>query len=141
MAEGNAAVAEALASSLPVCDDDDEEGGDVISLCDLVITGIETGWTHWWTRKYNFQATGAPVDGEEWAIIEALPSAKMDPPNKHIALNQVTVRTAVQGWLEKRLNGGMKFADAQKLIDGSYTDAVIADAILQFALYGEEIYN
>lgn len=137
MSEGNAAVAEALASSLPVCEDD----SDLISLCDLVITGIETEWTHWFVRKYDYKATGAPVDGEEWAILEALPSARQEPPNKHIALNQETVREAVKGWLSMRLNGGMSFADCQKMIDGSYTDAVVADSILQFALYGEEVYH
>lgn len=128
-----------LAASLPVCEDDGEDS-DLISLCDIVITGIEHHeFKHFWVRKYDYKASGA--EGDEWAIIQALPSAEQDPPDKHVALNQTTMRKAVELYIKARLDGGMTLEDVRQLVDGSYTDVVVADDILQFALYGEQLFS
>lgn len=137
--------AEGLAASLPVRDDDSES--DLISLVDIVITGIETPWSglHFQVKDYDFEASGETLR-EAWAEIVGLPSAYTEEQLKsgnepgRVTLFHETVRSGVVRYLQDRLNRGMAPSDVAKMIDGSYTDAVVADSILQFCLYGEEVF-
>lgn len=134
-------LARQLANHLPVCHEeeayegDPHEGGngDLISLCDIVITAMESEWTHWRTRFYEPKNSG--VGNDPWAIIERLD--KKAPP---IFLTQQVVRQAVEDYAYSRLVRGMAWDQVQMLVDGSYTDAPIADSIIQFAVYKEEVY-
>ena len=134
MATGN--TAKDLADSLPVCGDLDDNGDEVelISLCDIVVTGIETGWSHFWVRKYDPDNLDM-----EWAIVAPLRSAGKG--SKPILLNEARMRLAVQAYIQSRLDRGMTLAEVTKLVDGVYTDAVVADSILQFAIYQEEVFS
>lgn len=127
-------IGEAIAESLPVRDDDCDS--DLISLVDIVITGIETGWTHFWVHNYDAEADGVE---KPWAEIHDFEQATM--PRNPVKLYADTVREAVAKYIDTRISAGMAYPEAAKLVDGSYTDAVISDSILQFALYGEEIYS
>ncbi len=128
-------MARGVAAGLLERDDDSES--DLISLVDIVITGIETDWQHFRVRKYDPDADGSA--DHPWAIIERLSSAGM--PRTHVALDAVTMRAAVELYLVDRLEHGMSLDEACHMVDGSYTDAVVADSILQFALYGEEVFG
>lgn len=124
-------AAQELADRLPVLDDHND---DLIPLRDIVVTGVETGWSlHFWVRKYDPESEG------DWAILQALPSAGVG--RKSVVLNETTVRAATAAYVDSRIQAGMPLDEAAKLIDGVYTDAEIADAILQFALYGEVVYG
>lgn len=144
-----------IADSLPTCGED----SDLISLCDIVITGIETDWTHFWVHKYDPDANGG---SSSWGVLAPLPSAGRRRTTPHVAhegcdegetcgnfgypyepveLFAPVVRRAVWLYLKSRLEGGLGLDEARQLVDGSYTDAEIADSILQFALYGQEIYG
>ena len=125
--------AEGLAASLPVKDETSES--DLISLVDIVITGVETPWHHFGLLSYKPEADGVEVP---WATIT--PLSDSGAPNA-CDLYASTIREAVTAYLQARLDSGMAPAEAAKMVDGSYTDAVVADSILQFALYGEEIYS
>jgi hypothetical protein len=134
----NEEQASVITDELPVC----EEDSDLISLCDIVVTGIEhEEWTHFWIHKYDPKADGVK---KAWAVLRPLPSAGEFKPNgeriQSVVLYARDVRRAVYDYLLSRLNGGMDPAGARQLVDGSYTDTVVADSILQFALYGEEVY-
>lgn len=126
--------AEGLAKSLPIKDDNNES--DLISLVDIVITGIEVPWTHFGILSYKPDADGVETP---WATLVALPGAALGEIQRDLYAN--TVREAVQNYLQDRLNAGMDVLEAAKMIDGSYTDALVADSILQFAIYGKEIYG
>lgn len=128
-----------LASVLPVCDDPEGPGSDLISLCDIVITGVETGWSHFLVEAYDYKADGIT---KPWAILH--PEKGAEDPGKTIepvALTADVVRKAVEAYIDTRLQAGMSPADAAQLVDGSWTDAPIADSILQFAIYGEEVFG
>lgn len=134
---------ELIAADLPVCDEDAES--DLISLCDIVITGVETGWKHFWVEGYTPEADGVL---RPWATLKPLEGAVVGAGGHDVvegvlpvALTADVVRKAVAAYMDKRLEGGMSLSEATNLVDGSYTDAVIADSILQFALYGEEVYG
>lgn len=137
----NEEQASVITDSLPSCDDS-EEGSDLISLCDIVVTGIESGWTHFWIRLYDPKQNGIE---KPWAVLGPLPSAGDTKPDGTkiipVELYSAVVRKATYEYLLNRLNGGMPLEEAKLLVDGSYTDAVIADSILQFALYGMEVYS
>lgn len=124
-----------IAADLPERDDDSES--DLISLVDIVITGVETPWRHFWVEGYDPEADGKI---KAWAKLLPLKDAA-DPLPDAVLLTSETVRKAVAAYLDSRLEAGMRHSEATRLVDGSYTDAVIADSILQFALYGEEVYN
>lgn len=124
-----------MAAQLPVVADDDADD-EMISLADIAVTGIEHHeWLHFWTKDYTPDADGVKVP---WATIWPLKDSGKDEP---VALNETTMRKAVELYLDNRLKAGMRFADAAMMVDGVYTDAVVADSILQFALYGEEVYG
>lgn len=131
--------AEGLASSLPLRDDKTES--DLISLVDIVITGVETGWIHFMVHEYDIEADGTT---KPWAILTPLASAGKNKNGLDYAakaLYHQVVRRGVVAYLEDRLARGMSESEAAKMVDGSYTDAVVADSILQFILYGEEVYG
>jgi len=126
-------VAQALAASLPVKDDDCKS--DWISLVDLAVVGIEISQAHFRVQHYNPDADGL---NEPWAILLPLDSSRQSGLPK--AIYASTVRNAAAAYLDSRLRTGLSLGEARKLIDGSYTDAEVAGSILQFALYGEEVY-
>jgi hypothetical protein len=126
--------AKELVDKLPVCDFECES--DYISLCDIVPTGIETPWTFFLVKTYNPESR---TSNPPWATIVGL--ADSPCPGKEVVLDEQTVRAATLAYLRSRLDAGMPEEEAAKLVDGSYTDAEIADAILQFALYGEVVYS
>lgn len=136
----NEAQASVITDSLP--SKDPGADSDLISLCDIVVTGIETEWRHWFLHKYDPDADGIAVG---WAVLGPLPSAGDSKPDgstiRPVELYESTVRKAVYEYLLSRLNRGLDLSEARQLVDGSYTDAVIADSILQFALYGQEVYS
>lgn len=146
-----------LANSLPVCTDleleakyaesdgemSDEElrALDLISLCDIVITGCETGLKSFIVEGYKPDGDGISVP---WATLRPEQGASNGSPvqpYKPVQLYARTVRQAVQDYIDTRLQAGMSEEEATKLVDGSYTDAAIADSILQFAIYGEEVFG
>lgn len=128
-----------LASILPGCDREVES--EYISLCDIVVTAVEHNeWVHFSVTAYNPEADGVI---EPWAVIWPLKDSG-DPlvfRESGCAMWDKTVRDAVELYLDRRIASGMPIVDAARMVDGSYTDAVVADSILQFALYGEEIYG
>jgi hypothetical protein len=127
-------VGELLAADLPVTDED--SASDLISLQDIVITGIETGWTHFWVSQYDFEAPG--TDDQPWAILRPLADAGAGDVTP---LTAAVVRDAVTRYADKHIDRGTPLEEVRKLLDGSYTDAVIADSILQIAVYGQELYS
>lgn len=129
-------VGQLLAADLPV-KDDEETGSDLISLCDIVITGIETGWQHFWVHDYDPHADGIETP---WAVLTPL-IEEASEPEKSVPLTAETVRKAVEVYVDRHIDRGTPLEETRKLMDGSYTDAVIADSILQIALYGEEVYS
>jgi hypothetical protein len=109
----------------------------MISLVDIVSTGIEHHeWRHFTLHRYAPNADGVK---ESWATIGQLPSFATDP--LQITLTADVIRKAVELYIDSRLAAGLPLLEAARLIDGSYTDVAIADSILQFALYGEEVYS
>jgi len=127
-----------LAAQLPVVGD--LEGEELISLGDIVVTGIETDWIHFWVKDYAPFADGVVTP---WATIWPLKDSagedgKLPEP---VTLDENTVRKAVELYIDSRLSKGMEPGEVARLVDGSYTDAVVADSILQFALYGSEVYG
>lgn len=127
-----------LASILPVCDKEAES--DYISLCDIVITGVETGWSHFVVEGYNPDAEGSETN--PWAILHPLPRDwDADAVPSSVKLSAQVIRDAVEAYIDTRIAGGMSISEAAKMVDGSYTDAVIADSILQFAIYHEDVYS
>lgn len=135
--------ASVITDELPVCgDEDSEEDSDLISLCDIVVTAIETDWTHWWVHKYDPRADGV-ING--WAVLAPLPSAGDFKPDgstiRPVELFAPTVRKGTYLYLLDRLNKGMDLSEARRMVDGSYTDAMVADSIIQYILYGEEVYS
>lgn len=137
-------VGQLLAADLPIKDEEDANG-DLISLNDIVITGIEAvPWVHFRVQEYDPAATGEI--GDAWARLLPLEDAQPDPKEhkqRHVpvSLTAEIMRFAVAKYVDSRIDGGMGLEEARKLMDGSYTDAPIADSILQFALYGEEIFG
>lgn len=143
----NEVQASLIADELPVCEDLDDEFGmesDLISLRDIVVTAIDTGIDshHWWIHKYDPRADGV-ING--WAVLAPLPSAgDFKPDGRHIRpveLYAPTVREGVYLYLLDRLNKGMDLSEARRMVDGSYTDVVVADSIIQFVLYGQEVFS
>lgn len=135
---GNEILARSLAESLPICDEDDES--DVISLCDLVVTGFETGLVNWRTRKYSPDSDGTLL--HPWAIVAPLPSGLREgQKSAPVSINAHSIRDAVALYAVTALNRGTPLEEVQKLLDGSYTDAEIADAIIQTAIYGEVVFG
>lgn len=126
--------AEALATRLPVRDD--AADSDLISLVDIVITGVETPFVHFGMLFYDPDADGLT---KPWVTLVGLPDAGKGPIQ--VDLYASTVRAAVRNYLTDRLAHGMMADEAAKMVDGSYTDALVADSILQYALYGEEVYG
>lgn len=133
--------AEGLAASLPTCTDYEVEGSDLMSLCDIVVVGVETEWEHFGVSNYQPNNDGSPA--HPWAILHVLPSGLPCKPGfgADAHLTEATMRRAVKEYLQSRLTGGMSPVEAARLVDGSYTDAEIADSILQFAIYGEEVFG
>lgn len=141
----NEAQASVITDELPVCiSEADVIGTDLISLCDIVVTGIEVPaeWNHFRVHKYDPKADGIH---QSWGVLGPLQSAgkwKPDGSKIHpIELWARVVRKAVYDYLLDRLNRGMDLSEARLMVNGSYTDAVVADSILQFALYGQEVYS
>lgn len=126
---------ELIAGSIPARDDDFES--DYMPLGDIVVTGVElVPAVHFYVDEYRPDATGA--DDDPWCVLRPI-SGFTGTPRK--PLTQTTVRSAVAAFIDHRIEGGMDFEEARRLVDGSYTDWSIADSILQFALYGEEVLN
>ena len=131
-------IGEYIADDLPVKDDLCDS--DLISLVDIVVTGIETPWTHFRVEGYDPEADGVI---KAWARLYPLPesadaSGLLCNP---ALLTAESVRKAVAAYMDSRIAGGIGLEEARKLVDGSYTDAVIADSILQWALYGEDVFS
>jgi hypothetical protein len=140
-------VGELLAADLPARDDESES--DLISLVDIVITGIEAvPWVHFIVDDYNPDASGEGPDNA-WAILNPLEAAQppegiqgtIEPRFEAVYLTTDTVRKAVAAYADARIDGGMALEAVRNLMDGSYTDAVVADSVLQFAIYGEEVFS
>lgn len=125
--------AEGLAKRLPVTDP--ESNSDFISLADIVVTGVETPWTHFGVLFYDHTADGV---SRPWVTLVGLAEAGLGPIQCDMYAS--TVRKAVQSYLQDRLDHGMDVIEAARMIDGSYTDALVADSILQFAIYGKEVF-
>lgn len=139
-------VGQLLAAALPVRDD--EANSDLISLVDIVITGIEAvPWCHFKVIDYNHEASGEEPEHASWGTIIGLEAAYtqeqldsgLEPGS--VVLWEGTVREAVAAYVDSRIDAGMGFEEAQRLVDGSYTDAAVADSILQFLLYREVVFN
>lgn len=132
---------ESIAATLPALDDEFES--DLMPLGDIVVTGVElVPWVHFLVQDYQPDAHGTADD--PWATL--VPLAAAQPPTGQVQFKPVdltisTVRAAVAAYLDSRIDRGMPKHEAIKLVDGSYTDAEIADSILQFALYGKEIFS
>jgi hypothetical protein len=134
-------VGELLAADLPARDDESES--DLISLVDIVITGIEAvPWVHFIVDDYNPDASGEGPDNA-WGVLIPLPESanENDALANPVFLTTDTVRKAVAAYADARIDGGMGLNAVRNLMDGSYTDAVVADSILQFAIYGEEVFG
>lgn len=138
--------ATAIADSLPVTDaaaDYREGDKERIPLQDIVVTAIEHHeFNHFRVRKYDPDADGVE---REWAIVEGLPSAYVMqghlPKNRGRLLDAASVRKGVELYLDDRLSKGMPEEEAQKMVDGVYTDVLVCDSIVQFILYGEEVFG
>lgn len=150
--------ATAIADSLPVTGEEslserqtspDFGEEERIDLESIVVTAIEHHeFNHFRVRKYDPDADGVE---REWAVIQGLPSAFTDlqwatrdakqPWPPFVVLDSVTVRKGVEAYLNDRLSKGMDEAEARKMVDGVYTDVVVCDSIIQFALYGEEVFG
>lgn len=138
----NRELAHELARWLPCCGDEDDTDSDsksdLISLCDIVITAMDHNeFTHFRTRFYEPKNTGQK--GSPWAIVEALPSS--GAVRRPVFLDLASIRKAVEDYAYSRLSRGMDWKEVQRLVDGSYTDLQVADSIVQFAIYGEEVYG
>lgn len=142
--------AKAIADSLPVVESEEDEVRRVVDgereripLQDIVITAIEHHeFNHFRVRKYDPDADGV-TKGREWAIVEGLEAAYAAGAARPSAtlLNARTVRQAVEDYLNDRLTKGMSEDDARMMVDGVYTDVIVCDSIVQFALYGEEVFG
>lgn len=137
-------VGQYLAAGLKARDDACES--DLIALADIVVTGVETGWLHFWVDNYRPEAAGTP--DAPWCTLRPLQGKVVGAGGVDVAegvqpvtLTEEVVRNAVTVYVDSRVEGGMGLEEARRLVDGSYTDAVIADSILQFAIYGEELYG
>lgn len=133
----------AIAASLPVTDKvtDYREGDkECIPLQDIVITAIEHNeFNHFRVRKYDPDADGVE---REWAIVEGfVTKADEAREQKRVSLDAATVRKGVELYLEDRLRHGMTEDDARMMVDGVYTDVIVCDSIIQFTLYGEEVFG
>lgn len=142
----NVEWADRLAGSLPTCEptppnplDNDEDldpdEGNLISLCDIVVTAIDCDLHHFKVTEYDSSAGG--ID-RPWATLWPLREGSGWRP---IQLTAFVMRKAVYDYLISRLNRGMAREEVAKMVDGSYTDELVADCILQFALYGGEVYT
>jgi hypothetical protein len=127
-------VAVAIASVLPVVSD---IGIEYSSLQDIVITGIETPWANFLVDSYTPNAGGGA--GEPWAVIRPLPEAAVD--DRIIELDALSVRRGVEAYSEARLEIGWSIVKILFTLEESVTDAEIADSILQFIAYGEEVIS
>lgn len=153
----------AIAAELPVSDDehghivpcpysdsDEVSTGEigctcpeVIPLADIVITAIEHHeFTHFRVRKYDPDADGLTA-ATAWAIVEPLASGLKTLQAMHspTLLWESTVRAGVRLYLNDRLSKGMDEEEARKMVDGVYTDVLVCDSIIQFILYGEEVFG
>lgn len=130
-------TAKALVADLPVNDGADGES-DLISLIDVVVTAVEHDeFMHFRVRAYSPSAAG--TEEAPWAVLQRLADANMGL--RSIKITADGVREAAERYIESRLEGGMSLDEARRLVDGSYTDVIIADAIIQFAVYGKVIYG
>src|SRR3990172_9093630 len=73
-----------------------------ISLQDIVITGLEGGYGWFLVESYKPEATGA--DMEPWAVVSEYP----DDPNRHYALDRVSVRIGLIRWIDPMLDQDRK---------------------------------
>jgi hypothetical protein len=107
-----------------------------MSLVSFVIAGLEVDCCpHFRVRKYDPGADGVR---KSWAVLAPLYDSGVKKP---VELWAETVRLAVATYLESRLNGGLALEEAHKLVDGTYTDVIVVDSVLQFALYGKQVYS
>lgn len=137
--------ATAIADSLPVSEPEPsgaeaDEGEERMPLQDIVITAIEhSEFKHFRIRKYDPDADGIE---HEWAIVEPLPEGlKEGEERRPFILDAATVRKGVEQYLDNRLSRGMTAADARMMVDGVYTDVLVCDSIVQFIVYGEEVFG
>lgn len=134
-------MGESLAQLIPALDDDFES--DMMPLGDIVVTGVElVPVVHFLVKDYRPDATGEV--GDPWARLLPLDAAQ--PPTGQprippVSLTIEIMRAAVAKYLDTRIAAGMAPNEAMKLVTGDYTDWGIADSILQFAVYGEEVFN
>ena len=125
--------ASSLADIVPIVDRECES--NFVSLEDMIITGIETPWMHFLVRDYHPYADGTPED--PWATIEPLSRADC---GAKIALTATTVRNVLVDLIVDRLDNRWledQICDTY-LID---IDAEGADSLLQFAVYGMEVFS
>lgn len=137
--------ATAIADSLPVSASEPagaeaDEGEERIPLADIVVTAIEHNeFSHFRVRKYNPDADGLT---SEWAIVEAHPTGLAEGQVRTaVVLDATAVRKGVESYLNDRLSKGMSADDARMMVDGVYTDVVVCDSIVQFIVYGEEVFG
>jgi hypothetical protein len=112
---------------------------DYVSLQDIVITGIENDFSFFGVSGYDPDADG---DGAPWAILTPLADAGK---GEKVALTITTVRKAVAAFLTNRMtipgpNGEPVWTSSQAKEAMEDVDAPRADSILQFAVYGEEVF-
>lgn len=123
-----------ITASMIPANDEEENSLDLMPLSDIVITGIETPYNSFVIYNYDPDADG--TDDNPWA--ELAPISTADGHNAR--LTQTTVRQAVSAYISKRLiKDGWTPAQIMESLQGHYMDAPIADAILQFAVYDEDI--
>jgi hypothetical protein len=141
MNEAQISFADGLAAALPTCGDAPEGMPDYISLCDIVATGVEHHeFTHFTVSEYDPDADGV---NKPWGVLIPLGSAGPRDDGYEYqprVLWADSVRRAVSAYVADRLSRGMDTLDVTALVDGSYTDVIVADSVLQFLLYGKEIY-
>jgi len=104
-----------------------------ISLQDIVITGLEGGYGWFLVESYKPEATGA--DMEPWAVVSEYP----DDPNRHYALDRVSVRIGLIRWIDHMLDQGLEPVHIVSSLEDM--DLNMADCVLQFATWGELRYG
>lgn len=123
---------------IPVSDANEQDNPlDLMPLRDIVITGVENSFSSYIVDKYDPDAAG--TDENPWGVLISLPESGQ---SRSVLITQKTVRQAVATYICHRLNTH-SWAPARVIesLQSFVMDAPVADSILQFAVYGEDIFG